>query len=198
MTLAQNFISDSTADARDYQFAVASVSDVLAESIEALWSSATAREVGVVLSAAQNHHDLIRADSGMLTRAFVNMLENAIRHSPPGAVIRVCCSVDEAPGPSETHRAPGTQEAVITIHDEGTGMAPAKLALLLDPAQSSAVVDLHDDTEGAVNEPMREPNHGFGFVMVRQVVSAHDGWIAGWSMVGAGTTFALGFPLVAA
>lgn len=194
MTLAQNFISDSTADARDYQFAIASVSSLLAESIAALSSAATARGVRVVLRSVQDHHDLMRADGGMLTRAFVNMLENAIRHSPSGATIRVCCGVEES------------LEAVVTIQDDGTGMAPAKLDELLDrqaggdtdaEGNDTASCGSQSSVEAAPDRaPPRDPKHGFGFVMVRQVVSAHGGWVSGWSMAGVGTTFAIGFPLV--
>ena len=176
MTLAQNFINSSTSEARDYRFAVASLSSLLANSIEALASSATARNVRVLLRPAPVHHDLIRADGGMLTRALVNLLENAIRHSRRGTTIRVCCSAEES------------LEAVVIIQDEGMGMAPAELDALLEGAP--------EDGDVAVDAPPRDRNHGFGFPMVRQVVAAHDGWISGWSMAGVGTTFAIGFPLI--
>ncbi|CAN5918214.1 hypothetical protein BH11PSE13_BH11PSE13_04320 [soil metagenome] len=177
MTLAQDFISASTSDARDYQFSVASVSSLITAGIAALSSSAAAGNVQVLLSPAQGHHDLVAADGGMLTRAFVNMLENAIRHSPGGAVIRVCCSVD------------ADREAVIAIQDEGTGMTPAKLDELLDGQAAVKPIE---------SEAPRDATHGFGFAMVRQVVAAHGGWISGWSVPGVGTTFAIGFPLVSA
>ena len=192
MTLAQNFISSSTSEARDYRFSVASLSSLLAQGIEALVSSAKARNVRVLLSSANGHPDLVRADGGMLTRAFVNVLENAIRHSPSGATIRVRCIV-------ETDR-----EAVATIHDEGTGMSAAKLDnLLARRAEPGVNVELEGpspsgqefEVEPADREPPHDPNHGFGFAMVRQVVAAHGGWISGWSVPGVGTTFAIGFPL---
>lgn len=195
MTLAQNFISASTADARDFQFSVVSVSSLLAASIAALSSSSAAGKVHVLLLPAQGHHDLVSADGGMLTRAFVNMLENAIRYSPPGATIRVCCSVEE------------DREAVVTVQDEGLGMAAAKLDELLDRRAASPLdIDLSADKpyidEGdpipADVAPSRDATHGFGFAMVRQVVTAHGGWISGWSVEGVGTTFAIGFPLVRA
>ncbi|WP_323494796.1 CHASE2 domain-containing protein [Variovorax sp. LG9.2] len=192
MTLAQNFISSSTSEARDYRFSVASLSSLLAQGIEALVSSAKARNVRVLVSSANGHPDLVRADGGMLTRAFVNVLENAIRHSPSGATIRVRCIV-------ETDR-----EAVATIHDEGTGMSAAKLDnLLARRAEPGVNVELEGpspsgqefEVEPADREPPHDPNHGFGFAMVRQVVAAHGGWISGWSVPGVGTTFAIGFPL---
>ncbi|MEB0110248.1 ATP-binding protein [Variovorax sp. RTB1] len=196
MTLAQNFISSSTSEACDYRFSVASLSSLLAQSIEKLASSATARNVSVLLRPALDHHDLIRADGGILMRAFVNLLENAIRHSPPGAIVRVCCGAE------------GSVEAVFTIQDEGTGIEPAALDALLDRESEIGHADVRnvapEPSSFAANHggqavdsaPPRDPNHGFGFVMVRQVVAAHDGWISGWSMDGVGTTFAIGLPLV--
>ena len=175
-TLAQSFINSSTFEARDYRFAVASLSSLRANNIEALASSATARNVRVLLRPAPVHHDLIRADGEMLTQSFDNTLGSAIRHSPHGATICVGCSAEES------------LEAVVIIQDEGMGMTPAELDVLLKRAPG--------DDAAAVDAPPRDRNHGFGFAMARQVGAAHDGWISGWNMVGVGMTFAIGFPLL--
>ena len=189
MALAQNFISVTTSEAREYEFNTVRLSSLLEASVEAVSSYATARSVRVLSGTATAGNDLIRADGGMLTRVLANLMENAIRHSPPGTTIRVCCSVDPA------------GEAVVAIQDEGTGITPALLEALLDleaPTQNKATNRVALLTKAEVvysSKSHGASTHGFGFVLVRQVVAAHGGWISGWSMEGVGTTFAIGLPL---
>ncbi|QNK72917.1 CHASE2 domain-containing protein [Variovorax sp. PAMC28562] len=190
IALAQSFISVATSEARDYEFAVVSLSSLLAKSVEELAAYALARHVQLPSRSMQIHHDLVRADGGMLLRVFGNLLENAIRHSAPGDIIWANCHVEKG------------LEAVVTIRDEGTGMAPVVLDALLDRGaqgltEAAKLSASQQDIEAAHNIAPRDARtHGFGFAMVRQVVAAHGGWISGQSTVGEGTTFAIGFPLV--
>ena len=190
IALAQSFISVTTSEARDYEFAVVSLSSLLAKSVEELAAYALARHVQLSSRSMHTHHDLVRADGGMLLRVFANLLENAIRHSAPGDIIWANCNVEKG------------LEAVVSIQDEGTGMAPAVLDALLDRGaqgltEAAKLSASQQDIEAAHNVAPRDARtHGFGFAMVRQVVAAHGGWISGQSTVGEGTTFAIGFPLV--
>ena len=90
---------------------------------------------------------------------------------------------------------------MVAIQDEGTGIAPALLEALLDleaPTQNKATNRVALLTKAEVvysSKSHGASTHGFGFVLVRQVVAAHGGWISGWSMEGVGTTFAIGLPL---
>lgn len=190
IALAQSFISVTTSEARDYEFAVVSLSSLLAKSVEELAAYALARHVQLSSRSMHTHHDLVRADGGMLLRVFANLLENAIRHSAPGDTIRASCNFEEG------------VEAVVIIQDEGTGMAPGVLDALLDRepqglTEGAKLSASERDIQAAHNMTPRDARtHGFGFAMVRQVVAAHGGWISGQSTVGEGTTFAIGFPLV--
>ena len=190
IALAQSFISVSNSEVRDYEFAVVSLSSLLAKSIDALTAYALARHVQLLVRPIENHHDLIHADGGMLMRAFSNILENGIRHSASGDIIRASCSITEG------------LDVVVIIQDEGTGMAPAVLDALLDgktrglPEKATLLVSERAIEEARNSTPRDPRTHGFGFAMVRQVVATHGGWISGRSTVGEGTTFTMGFPLV--
>jgi heavy metal sensor kinase len=104
-------------------------------------------------------------DRAILRQAVVNLLDNAIRHSPDGRTIRV--AVERGPkGPS------------IAVIDEGPGIAPEHLPRIfdrfyrIDPARSR-------EAGGT----------GLGLAIARWAVEANGGRIEVESEVGRGSTF---------
>jgi two-component system phosphate regulon sensor histidine kinase PhoR len=83
-----------------------------AEALQSAWKECAA------LAAAQNVHlenllleegVTVRADSDQLAQVFRNLLENGIKHSPPGGSVRVSCTL-------------GSETATFQVYDEGTGI----------------------------------------------------------------------------
>ncbi len=104
-------------------------------------------------------------DRAILRQAIVNLLDNAIRHTPDGRPIRI--AVERGPaGPS------------IAVCDEGPGIAPEHLPRIfdrfyrIDPARSR-------DAGGT----------GLGLAIARWAVEANGGRIEVQSEVGRGSTF---------
>lgn len=91
---------------------------------------------------------LVRADGRLLAQAVANLLENALRHTPPGAAIRV--TVETSAG-----------QASLVVEDNGPGIPADQSAAALQP-----FVRL---------EPSRRmPGSGLGLSIVAAIASRHD------------------------
>ncbi len=121
-----------------------------------------------------NQRVTVTGDPGWLERCLLNLLDNAIKYTPPGGCISVSVSRDG-------------DHARVDVCDTGVGMAPDVVQHIferfyrVDPARSSAV-------EGA----------GLGLSLVKWIVDHHEGRIQVRSRPGNGSTFAIWLPAVSA
>ncbi len=107
------------------------------------------------------------ADPARLRQVFVNLLDNAVKYSPPGGIIRVEVLTDGA-------------NAFISIADEGPGIAPDDL---------ENVKQKFFKGKGAVR------GSGIGLAVVDEIVAAHGGGVEIQSELGRGTTAIVRLPL---
>jgi two-component system OmpR family sensor kinase len=111
-----------------------------------------------------------RADPARLRQAIENLVTNALHHSPVGVPVVVRLG-------RET-RATGVW-AILTVHDEGPGIAPTLLPTLFE--------------RFARGEGSR--GMGLGLYLARGIAEAHNGTLTVDAPKGAGTTFRLSIPL---
>jgi len=115
----------------------------------------------------------VEGDEARLIQVVMNLLDNAIRYTPPDG--RVVVSVSAERG-----------QALLTVRDTGNGIAPEHLPHIFerfyraDPARSRA-----------------DGGSGLGLAIVEQVVEAHHGTISAESQVGRGSLFEVRLPLAA-
>jgi len=109
----------------------------------------------------------LRVDRGAVAEAVANYLSNAVKHAPPGSVIRVVAA--EADG-----------EVRITVSDEGPGIHPGHQELLFRKFSR-----LPGNGAGG---------HGLGLFIVRSIAEAHGGRVWVESRAGEGATFGLALP----
>ena len=112
---------------------------------------------------------LVEFDYVEIAQVLINLLENAIRHTPPGT--RVSVSVRRDPG-----------GVAFAVHDDGPGIPSAYQPYLFDkfyraPGKS------------------REPGSGIGLAISKGLVEAHGGTIRVDSRPGAGSTFTFTLPI---
>ena len=105
----------------------------------------------------------------MLTRAFVNLIDNAIRYGHEGGVVRLRMAND---GESVT----------VEVEDDGPGMDAASLEHIFDRFWRG-------------DSARSTPGTGIGLAIVRSVVNMHGGQIRVESAVGKGTRFTVRLPL---
>jgi signal transduction histidine kinase len=120
---------------------------------------------------------IILGDEGQLERAFTNVMENAVKFTPPTGSVRV--ETEPTLGPT------GQPAVAIDITDTGMGIPADELPHLFDRffratnAQDQAV-------QGT----------GLGLAIVREIVHAHRGDISVSSTPGEGTTFRITLPVL--
>jgi signal transduction histidine kinase len=167
------------AESKVYTFAPTFAGAVVLDAVDATWAAAHARGLTVKprLSAAEAS---LSADASLLTRALVNLLQNAIRYSQPENTIYICVETNlEANAPHG--------EVVISVQDNGTGMNEQQLAKLMIPNRVRQL--------SANADPEAGHGWGLGLTIVHTVVARHGGWIDVISAPDAGTTFFIGLPL---
>jgi signal transduction histidine kinase len=111
---------------------------------------------------------LVRAAPQLLKRVMVNLVDNAFRHTPAPADVRI--EVDAA-----------AQLAEIRVHDRGPGLRPEDAQHLFDRFRRG--------TNGG-------PGSGLGLALCREIVACHNGVIDVASEPGHGTTVTVRLPLV--
>ncbi len=112
-------------------------------------------------------------DTRRLERAMANLLENALKYSPDGGLIRVTLGLEEHEDGAE---------AVLTISDQGVGIPRTALSRVFDRFYRAENVAEHIQ------------GNGLGLTGVRYVVEAHGGTIEARSELGEGSTFIVRLP----
>jgi len=114
----------------------------------------------------------IWADPDRMTQTLVNLIDNAVKFSPPDSTIHVCAHADG-------------DMAVIAVRDEGRGIPPDKRDLVFKRFQQ---VDNSDSRE--------KGGTGLGLAIARSIVEQHGGkmWIA--DDVEVGSKFCFTIPLM--
>jgi signal transduction histidine kinase len=146
------------------------LSDLVAEAVEQVRRLELAR--GLELAAAAEPHLWVRGDTGRLRQLALILLDNALKHTPPGG--RVEASVRAERG-----------WARLAVADTGCGIAAEHLPHLFERFYR---VD-RARARGAGGA-------GLGLAIARELVEQHGGRIGVESAPGRGSTFAVWLPLL--
>ncbi|HEY4063473.1 MAG TPA: HAMP domain-containing sensor histidine kinase [Puia sp.] len=116
-------------------------------------------------------NDLVDADEVHFTNLITNLIDNAVKYSKDGLLIRIT-----------THSTP--KSLIIRIEDNGIGMSKETQRRIFEKFYRAHTGNLHN-----------VKGFGLGLSYVKTIVEAHKGKIKVDSVVGKGTTFTLEFPL---
>lgn len=152
------------------RFAPVDLGSVITDVAHTCAVDARARGVELVMHLAEGL-PLLMGDRDRLEQLFINLCDNALRHTPAGGNVTIVA-----------RRLNDTVEAV--VEDTGVGIAPEHLPHLFERFYR---VDAARTRAGG--------GTGLGLSIVEQIVKAHQGTIHVESKVGRGTRFAVCLPL---
>jgi len=140
--------------------------EVLADSVRALGPVAAQRAVvltfdsSATTDAATDAATTCYGDATLLDRVFLNLLDNAVKYSPPGGRVRVSLCTE-----GEWH--------VVDVRDEGSGIPREAQSKLFDRF-------FRVDTARTVSHatPTYSSGAGLGLAIARSIVEAHGGTVA--------------------
>ena len=115
----------------------------------------------------------LRVDAGLIRRAVMNLLSNAVRYSQDSSCVFITVSIDES-------------YACLTVRDQGVGMSEAQVVSIQTNTQAAATV------RGAQSDAAG--NLGIGLSVVQTVMRRHGGVLAVQSQLNKGSAFTLRFP----
>ena len=139
----------------------------LSNLINSVWQTLEpiAQKKQVILEVKGGTPPSFSADKSRLIQVFLNLLDNAIKHSPAQGKIIIEISEQTSTGNSEL------SEIIIDIIDSGTGFTPSDLPYVFDRLYRG---DKSRTRQYASNSP---EGSGLGLAIVQQIIQAHQGFI---------------------
>jgi two-component system sensor histidine kinase ResE len=116
------------------------------------------------------------ADGDRLEQVLTNLLDNAIRHTPSGASIRMT---------AERIATARGDELRLTVEDEGQGIPQEDLPYIFERFYKADKARKRGNNGGT----------GLGLAIVKNLIEAHGGKIEATSEIGVGTVFTIGLPV---
>lgn len=129
-----------------------------------------AEEAGVALSLAMERGINLSADRVLFQRAIINLVSNAIDHTPKGGSVVISACINDG-------------DARIVVRDTGEGIASEDLGRVFDRFYRS------DNVRGASGGHV-----GLGLSLTKAIVELHGGRIAIESALGRGTSVTVDLP----
>ncbi len=170
--LADNFVQLARAESHEYRFEEIDFQDMLLDATDEMWTQANGKQIKLTTDIPEGEFP-VWVDRGLMTRALVNLISNAINYSLPNTAIRCVLRMHSA-----------SNQILCHVIDQGSGIAEADKPRLFQRFQRLSQVDR-----------ARHDGIGLGLVFVKTVVERHHGSINFSSVERSGTTFTLAIPL---
>ncbi|RQQ03228.1 CHASE2 domain-containing protein [Burkholderia stagnalis] len=173
LSLADEFVQLARAESQAYQLEATSFVDVLIDASDEVWPQAQAKRIRIDTDVG-SEMGWVRADRSLITRAFVNLLNNAVKYSPTDTVITCTLSIE-----------PAAKRMTCTIRDQGYGISPEDQRHLFERFKR-----FHAGERPEIS------GSGLGMAFVKTVVTRHGGSVSVDSEVGVGTAVTVALPTI--
>jgi two-component system phosphate regulon sensor histidine kinase PhoR len=144
----------------------------LRELILAAWQSLAplSRQKEIALTYCDTYLFLLQADQSRLTQVFLNLFDNAIKHSPVQSIIRVEVEPIDKLEPDKI---------LINIIDSGTGFNETDLPFVFERLYRGDSSRARYDYATQVTKTLStRPGSGLGLAIAQQIIQAHKGSIS--------------------
>ena len=150
-----------------------SLQDLVQQAVAMLRPTADEKKIGLEIG-LDRRLPLAHADPDRVLEVLINLLDNAIKFTPPdGSVLVKACMVEADPG-----------FVYISVTDSGRGIGPEAKSLIFDR--------LYQDADSVDNN---RSGLGLGLFICREIVRLHEGRIWVSSELGQGSTFTFTLPI---
>ncbi|MFZ0951512.1 MAG: hybrid sensor histidine kinase/response regulator [Candidatus Sulfotelmatobacter sp.] len=150
-----------------------SLRDLVQQAVAMLRPTADEKKIGLEIG-LDRRLPLAHADPDRVLEVLINLLDNAIKFTPPdGSVMVKACVVEADPG-----------YVYISVTDSGRGIGPEAKSLIFDR--------LYQDADSVDNN---RSGLGLGLFICREIVRLHEGRIWVSSELGQGSTFTFTLPI---
>ncbi len=175
---------------KQYEFELTNVSALVSATMKLMEPYAAEKEVRLALEIPGLESKMTniewQMDGRAMQQALVNLIDNAIKHSPKGEVVTVRVEIKNnkrATNPAATFN---DQLATLnlSVADHGPGIPPAEHAKIFERFYRRGS-ELRRETQGV----------GIGLSIVKHIVDAHGGTISVQSDIGKGSRFTIEIPL---
>ncbi len=160
-------ISEAESGTMQLQREPVRLAEIVARAVDLYRDVADAK--GVTVAADAPPDVMVAADRTRLEQVAANLIDNAVKYTPPGGHVDVQVRREEV-------------AAVLRVHDTGPGIPPDELPRIFDRL-------FRGDTSRA------ERGLGLGLSLVKAVVEAHGGTVDVVSEPGRGSTFSVSLPI---
>jgi signal transduction histidine kinase len=189
---------------KQYQFESTDLPALIEATAKLMRTYAAEKQIDIAIATrAQADPIEIEADGRALQQVLVNLIDNAIKHSPAGSTITVGLDSIPATGASGQqpntrfwgrfrpflfrHRSPGPARVLrLWVEDQGEGIPIQEQARIFERFYRPGS-ELRRETQGV----------GLGLAIVKYVTEAHGGRVIVRSAVGQGSRFTIELPLSA-
>ncbi|MGK6317920.1 CHASE2 domain-containing protein [Sphingomonas sp. DT-204] len=171
LRLADDFVQLARLRSTGFEPEETDIRDTLAEATDAVWPVASRKGVRVVVD-GPDEPCCVMGERYALTRALLNLLDNAVKFSPDGAEVR--CDIAEV-------EEVGSRWYGIAIEDAGPGIPPDRLSRLFGRF-------------GPVGRSGAQSGVGLGLSYAHAVAQRHGGTLTYAPVAPAGTRFMLRLP----
>jgi CHASE2 domain-containing sensor protein len=169
LKLAEDFVQGARLSAADLKMSEVNIAAAFAEAIDVVWPQA-ARKAIKIEATGMELEAFILGDPGALVRALTNLVDNAVKYSPPDSTVQ--CRVEME----------GATSVRCRVSDHGPGLPLARQSNVF------ARFGARGNTTMA--------GSGLGLAFVKKVVDRHHGTIDWTSSSSHGTRFTLSFPVI--
>jgi signal transduction histidine kinase len=179
---------------KEYEFEPTDVQALVEQTVRLMESYAGERDVKLVLALGDCPSSSIREqvllDGKAIQQALINLIDNAIKHSPKGQIVTVGAEVptgsNEAQSDSFAERGHPADHINLWVEDQGEGIPAAEHEKIFERFYRRGS-ELRRETSGV----------GIGLSIVKHIVEAHRGRVLVRSVVGQGSRFTIELPLSA-
>lgn len=177
--LADAYVQLARAESASYAEDLLDFSSLLIEATDDQWTLANRRGIDIATEHDGREH-LLRGDHALLTRVLVNLINNAVKHSPDGGLV-ACTLYSPAASPR-----PGDDRPMLIcrITDQGAGIAPDLIGAVFERFRTASDRDRRN-TAGS----------GLGLAFVQTVIERHGGIVGCENGPEGGACFWLYLPL---